>query len=377
MVVAAATDRLLARAVDAGDVPGVVALAADDGGVLYEGAFGARELGGKSAMTLDTVFAMASMTKAVTSVAAMHLVEQGRLTLDESLGGRLPELAAVQVLEGFDAAGAPRLRAPRRPVTLRQLLTHTAGFGYPFLNEDLLRFQQGEDATPFPWRSPMLFDPGERWEYGFSTDWVGRLVEHLSDQPLERYFREHILDPLGMVDTGFVLRPERRTRLAARHRRDPDGSMHPIEVDVPEEPAFYSGGGGLYSTGPDYLRLLRMLLRAGELGGARVLRPDTVAAMTRNQIDALVLPPSRPGLPEFFPGMAKKFGLAGLINTEETPSGRSPGSWAWGGAFNTFFWVDPTRHVAGLILTQITPFGDAAVGDLFARFERAIYEPRP
>ena len=212
-----------------------------------------------------------------------------------------------------------------------------------------------------------------------ASDWVGRLVERVSGQSLEDYFREHILDPLGMADTSFVLGPDRRARLAARHQRQPDGSLLAVEVTLPERPASYSGGGGLFSTGPDYLRFLRMLLGGGRLDGARLLRSETVAELARNQIGELTVGAPRSVEPnvsndfEFFPGMVKKFGFGGLITTEPAPTGRSAGSWSWAGAFNTYFWVDPTRRVAGLLLTQILPFCDRAVLDLFDRFEHAVY----
>jgi CubicO group peptidase (beta-lactamase class C family) len=370
MVVIAGTDRDLARAVESGAVPGVVALAADEGGIVYQGAFGHRALGAEAAMTLDTVVWIASMTKPVASVAAMQLVEQGRIGLDEPLGPRVPELAAVQVLEGFDAAGAARLRPPRRAATLRHLLTHTAGFAYPFNDADVQRYEEQSGAPPHPLRAPMVFDPGDRWQYGYSTDWVGRTVEQVADQSLEQYFREHIFDPLGMNDTSFHVGAGMRARLAGRHERQPDGSLRLLGIEVPERPAFYSGGGGLYSTGPDYLRFTRMLIGGGELDGARVLRADTFAEMARNQIGELAFDP------DFFPGVPKRFGLGGMINTTRAPTGRSAGSWAWAGAANTYFWVDPAERVAGLLLTQILPFGDAAVLDLFGRFERAIYAAR-
>jgi methyl acetate hydrolase len=367
VVAAADIDRKLARAVEAGVAPGIVALAADERGVLYQSAVGRRALGDEVAMTLDTVVWIASMTKPVTSVAAMQLVERGRISLDEALGPRVPELAAVQVLDGFDATGAPRLRPPRRAVTLRHLLTHTAGFAYPFLNADLQRFQEHAGAPLHPLRAPMVFDAGERWEYGYSTDWVGRVVEHVADQPLERYFREHILDPLGMADTSFEVGSRLRARLAGRHERRTDGSLQPLDVNVPERPAFYAGGGGLYSTGPDYLRFVRMLIGGGELDGVRLIRAETFAEMTRNQIGELVFDPA------WFPGVPKRFGLGGMINTAQAPNGRSAGSWAWSGAANTYFWIDPRQRVGGLLLTQIVPFADARVLELFGQLERAVY----
>jgi len=386
MVVASSgVDQVLERAVAQGVAAGVVALATDDQGVIYEGAFGKREIGRDADMTLDTVVWIASMSKAITSVAAMQLVEQGRIGLDEPLSDRVPELAGIQVLEGFDDAGAPRLRAPRRPITLRHLLTHTAGFTYDIWNQDMGRYQQYAavpgiiECKNLTLQTPLVFDPGERWEYGVNLDWVGKTVEQLSGQSLEAYFKEHIFGPLGMDDTGFVIRPEQRSRLASMHVRQPDGSLVAIPFEITQEPEFYMGGGGLYGTGPDYLKFERMLLGGGRLGGVQVLRPDTVQEMSRNQIGELtvgMLKSVQPGSSndaEFFPGMVKKWGLAYMISTEVAPTGRSAGSLCWAGLGNTYFWIDPTRRVAGVILTQILPFADAAVLDMYDQFERAIY----
>ena len=385
MVATSDVDQILIRAVESGVVPGVVALAADDGGVIYEGAFGVREIGTDAGMSLNTVVRIASMTKAVTSVAVMQLVEQGRLGLDEPVRAVLPELATVQVLEGFDEAGAPRLRPPRRPITLRHLLTHTAGFAYDFTSADMLRYLKRAGIPTIDTGKkaclvrPLVCDPGDRWHYGISTDWVGQVVERLSDQSLEVYFRQHILDPLGMSDTGFVMRPEQRSRLAPRHARQCDGLLQVIPSGDPHEPEFFEGGGGLYSTGPDYLRFLRMLLGNGQLDGVQVLRPETVAEMGRNQIGELTAGVITTAMPEvsndaeFFPGMVKRWGLGAMITAEEAPTGRAAGSLTWAGIANTYFWIDPTRRVTGLLLTQILPFADAHVLELFAQFEGAIY----
>ncbi len=385
MVVTIGPGEVLANSVAEGDVPGVVALAADDNGLIYAGAFGERELGSGVEMTLDTVCWIASMTKAVTSVSAMQLVEQGRLSLDDPLAGVLPRLGSVQVLEGFDAAGAPRLRAPKRPITLRHLLTHTAGFSYDIWNADIGRYVahaglpgiiECKDAAL---TTPLVCDPGERWEYGINLDYVGKAVEAVSGQSLANYMREHIFQPLGMSDSGFVIGAEQRTRLASVHVRNEDGSLTPIALEVPQEPEFFMGGGGLYSTGPDYLRFLQMLLGGGSLEGVQVLRSETVAEMMRNHIGDLPAGVLRTVLPgssndhDPYPGMPIRWGLGFMITTETTPAGRSPGSVAWAGLANTYYWIDPTRRITGVILSQILPFVDARVVDLYANFERAIY----
>lgn len=378
-------DAVLRRAVEAGDVPGVVALAATDGGVLYEGAFGERDIASGPAMTLDTIFRIASMTKAVTSVAAMQLVEAGRLALDAPIGGVLPELAAPFVLLGFDGAGKPRLRPAKRPITLRHLLTHTAGFGYEMLNSELIRYIA---VTKMPSTSsgalaslhlPLLFDPGEKWQYGINIDWVGRAVEAASGQRLDEYFRDHIFDPLGMKDSEFAPSGEQGERLVRVHRRNTDGSLEPIVFDLPRNPEFWAGGGGLYSTGPDYLAFLRMLLGNGRLGDAKLLRAETVREMGRNQVGDLAAGVMRTVMPDrsndfaLFPENSGRWGLAYMINTEPGPNGRSAGSLSWGGIFNSYYWIDPTKRVAAVILAQILPFADPRVIALLGAFERAVY----
>ena len=388
MTVSVGVDEALQRAVENGEVPGVVALAADDQGVVYEGAFGKREVGRDQEMTLDSVFWVASMTKAVTSVAAMQLVEQGTLDLDEPIGRRLPDLASPQVLEGFDEAGAPRLRPARRPITLRHLLTHTAGFTYDIWNPEMGRYMvhgavpgiiECKNATL---RTPLVFDPGERWEYGINIDWVGKAVEQASGQSLDQYFRDHIFGPLGMSDSGFVLRPDQRERLASMHARQPDGSLAPLPFEVPQEPEFFMGGGGLYSVGRDYLVFLQMLLHEGRFNDAQVLKAETVAEMARNQIGELAVALLKTAIPaysndaEFFPGLAKKWGLGYMITVEEAPTGRTAGSVAWAGLANTFYWLDPTRKLCGVFLTQVLPFADERCLRLFGEFERAIYAGR-
>ena len=378
-------DAALSRAAEAKEVPGVVAMAATDTGVIYEGAFGLRDLAAGPAMTLDTVFRIASMTKAVTSVAAMQLVEQGKLGLDVPIGKVLPTFAAPPVLEGFDAAGAPRLRPAKRPITLRDLLTHTAGFGYEFWDPDLVRYVR---VTGMPSIStgklaslglPLVFDPGERWEYGINIDWVGRAVEAASGQPLDAYFREHIFAPLGMTDTAFVPSAEQAARLVRVHRRGPDGSLEPITLEIPHR-EFFSGGGGLLSTGRDYLAFLQMLLHRGRFNGAEILRPETVATIGQNHIGNLQLGVMKTAMPELsndvelFPGVRCGHGLANVINLDPGPNGRSAGTMTWAGIFNTYYWIDPEKRVTGVILTQILPFADDRAVRLYGEFERGVYE---
>jgi methyl acetate hydrolase len=386
MLATSAIDHALRQAVETGAVPGVVALAADAHGVIYEGAFGKRAAQGSAAMTTDTVFWLASMTKAITSVAAMQLVERGKLTLDTDMASILPELADRQVLAGFDAAGAPKLRPARRPITLRHLLTHTAGFAYDIWSADIARYTAHAGLPGIitcrnaALTTPLLFDPGERWEYGINVDFVGKAVEAIRGQSLDICLREHIFSPLGMKDVDFRLTAERRGRLAAMHARQADGSATPIEFELPQEPEFFMGGGGLYGTGPDYLRFIRMILGGGSLDGTRILRPQSVAEMARNQIGGLEMGLMKTEQPQssndvnLYPGMVKKWGLGFMINTADVPGGRAAGSLAWAGLGNTYFWIDPERQRGGVILTQILPFADPEVLNLLIELERGLYQ---
>jgi methyl acetate hydrolase len=379
-------DAVLRRAVEAKEVPGVVAMAATDKGILYEGAFGTRDLAKGPDMTTDMIFRLASMTKAVTSVAAMQLVEQGKLQLDQPIGNVLPELSAPQVLEGFDDSGSPRLRPAKRPITLRHLLTHTAGFGYEIWDSDLVRYVKvsGTPSTSTgklaSLRLPLVFDPGERWEYGINLDWAGRAIEAVSGQPLEAYFREHIFTPLGMTDTDYVISAAQQRRLVRMHQRTPDGPLEPITLPDPPWREFWSGGGGLYSTGRDYLTFLQMLLNQGRLNGAQLLRPETVTLMGENQIGEIAAGilktanPQRSNDVDFFPGIPCKWGLGYMINTQPGPNGRTAGSLTWAGIFNTYYWLDPQKRVAGVFLTQILPFADYKAVALYGEFERGVYD---
>ena len=377
-------DTALRQATEHKDVPGVVAVAANDKGVIYEGAFGTRNLAQGPAMTLDTIFRLASMTKAVTSVAAMQLVEQGRLQLDQPIANVLPELSAPQVLDGFDDAGGPRLRPAKRPITLRHLLTHTAGVGYEFDNADLVRYVKATNTPPTSTgklaalRLPLTFDPGERWQYGINIDWVGRAVEAASGLPLEVYFRQHIFAPLGMSDTDYVISATQRSRLVSVHQRHEDGTLEPTEPKDPPWREFWSGGG-LYSTGGDYLVFLQMLMHQGRFNGAQLLRPQTVALMGQNQIgdiSAGLWKTTNPQLTndlDLFSGIPCKWGLGYMINTLPGPNGRSAGSVTWGGIFNTYYWLDPRKRIAGVFLTQLLPFADDKAVALYGAFERGVY----
>jgi CubicO group peptidase (beta-lactamase class C family) len=357
------------------------------GGTFYEGAFGARDMAGSAPMTVDTVFALASMTKAVVSVAALQEVDEGRLTLDGPVADVLPELSAPQVLEGFGSDGAAQLRPADGPIALRQLLSHSAGYGYDTVNAELKQFLElselpsmPENATQLA-RVPLLFDPGTRWNYGINTDVVGKAIEAVSGRRLDQQMGEGILAQLGMIDSGFVLTPERRGRLATTYLRGVDGGLtdmgHPFDRGV----RWCMGGGGMHGTAGDYLRFIRMILNNGMHETTRLLSPASMDAISRNQlardvhVRKMVSSDHTVALDaEFFPGMTKNWSAAFMINTERAPTGRNAGSLAWAGVANTFCWIDPTAGIGGVFMTQIMPFYDPAALTAFATFERAVYE---
>ena len=378
-------DWVLSEPVEAGLIPGVVALAADDRGVFYKAAFGVRSIDKPEPMTVGSVFRIASMTKAVTGVAVMQLVEQGRIDLDQPMGDVLPVVRDVKVLEGFDADGVPQLRDPKTPVTLRHLLTHTSGYGYDVFHADLGRyievaglpsiFTSKNDAL----RIPLLFDPGTNWEYGIGIDLAGKIVEAVSGELLESYFQRHIFRPLGMHDTSFVLRDDMARRLVGAHARGPDGKPATIAFEFPEDAEFHMGGAGLFSTAPDYLAFTRMLLAGGTLDGVEVLKTETVKLMGRNAIGELEVPKLRSNNPamalevEMFPRQVKKWGLSFIINTADVEGGRAADSLAWAGVHNTFFWIDINRRIAAVVMMQILPAADPHVLATMVNFEQALY----
>jgi methyl acetate hydrolase len=377
-------DQILRQKCEAKEIPGVVAMAATGNEVIYQGAFGKRDLSKDDAMTADSVFWIASMTKAVTTAAGMQLVEQGKLSLDEPIGKLLPELASPQVLEGFDAKGEPKLRAAKAPITLRQLMTHTAGFAYDMWNGELGKYLE-KTGTPgiiscqdAALKTPIMSDPGTRWEYGTNIDFVGKAVEAVSGKKLDVYLRDNIFSPLGMNDTGFKISDSMRKRLVGMHARAPEG-LGPFPFEMEQNPEFHMGGGGLYGTAADYIKFTQMILNKGKGNGNQLLKPETVAQMGQNHIGAIEVGKLPTALPAYtndvdlFPGMVKKWGLSFLINTAKTPEGRSPDSLFWAGLANTYFWIDPARNVSGVILMQLLPFADAKCLEAFAGFERGIY----
>ena len=377
-------DDVLTDAVTRQVAPGFAAVVTDADGQLYLGAAGSLTAGGDRRATADTVFRIASMTKPLVTVGALGLVEAGRLSLDDEVASILPAFAEVQVLHGFDS-DTPVLRPATSAATIRQLLTHTSGCGYWFGNADLARYRELTglpDILTSPLgalSAPLIADPGERWEYGISLDWLGRVIETITGQDLAAYLTEHVLGPLGMSDTTFSPTPQARERLMSLHERRDDGAVAPRQLDWPDTPEFFAGGHGLYSTARDYGRFLRAILRGGELDGARLLRPETVDLAFSDQLNGLPLPDLVPtqapwlihdvvALP-----FRQTWGFGFQLMLEDIPGMRREGSGFWSGILNTHFWIDRRSGIAGAVLTQVVPMFDEAILGTLAAFEEAVY----
>jgi CubicO group peptidase (beta-lactamase class C family) len=369
-----------AAAVAQGNLPGAVGIIVDREGIRHAEAVGHADMATGRAMEVDTLCQIASMTKALVSTGAMQLVEQGRLSLDADIGALLPELAKPQVLTGFDDKGQPELRPAARAITLRHLLTHTAGLGYFFIHPEVLQYF-GAVGMPMPGTRasvtmPLMFDPGDRWEYSVATDWVGLAIEAATGERLNDYLTTNLFAPLGMDQTAF--RPALPADAGRVHVRSGEGTLSPVEIYLGGG-EFDGGGGGITSTAPDYARFVRMVLNQGELEGNRVLRTETLAEMGRNQVGPLRAGYMGSAMPQLaqpfdtFPDQHTGWGLGFLINPERGPNGRSPGSLAWAGIFNSYYWIDPAAGLGGVFVSQLQPFGDPGALAAFGALEAMAY----
>ena len=369
-------------------VPGVVAIATDRDGDLYAGARGQRRLGDGSDMTTDTVFAIFSTTKAITGTAALQLVEDGKLDLDAPAKNYAPAIGELQVLVGFSDDGTPKLRAPKRDITTRMLLLHTAGLGYDFFSEPYMRLanEHGQPsittASKAALSTPLLFDPGDAWEYGSNVDWVGQVVEGIAGARLGEVVDRRIFEPLEITSTSFTISDDMRSRLSCIHQRSGDGSLTPLDdFELPMPPEVDMGGHGLYGTAQDYIKFIRMWLNDGEGPNGRVLKAETVAAAAKNGLSGDMkikgLPAVNPELTnyaEFFPGMPKSWAMTFMINDEDAPTGRPAGSLAWAGLANLYYWIDRRNGIGGFWATQILPFADPTSFGAYLDFEKAVYD---
>lgn len=383
----AAADAILSEVVESDPrVPGVVAMATDQKENIYEGAAGVRTMGTDQSMTTDTVFAIFSTTKAITGTAALQLVEEGRLDLDIPAKTYAPEIGALQVIEGFDANGEPKLRAPKRDITTKMLLLHTAGLGYDFFNATYNRLAQEKGqpsvitGSKASLRTPLLFDPGEQWEYGSNMDWCGQVIEAITGKRLGEVCEERIFRPLGMTETTFEITDALRARCAGMHARGADGSLTPMEFELTDTPEVHMGGHGLYSTVGDYMKFIRMWLNDGDGPNGRVLKPETVVMAAQNHLGdkkIKMLPGVIPSLSndaDFFPGLSKSWSYTFMVNDEEAPTGRPAGAIGWAGLANLFYWIDRENGYGGFWATQILPFGDPVSFTGYVGFETAFYE---
>lgn len=381
-------DEILRLSVNrAGGVPGVVAMATDRNGNFYEGAAGVRELGQDQAMTADSVMLMASCTKAVTGVAAMQLVEEGLLKLSDAAQQYVPQIADMQVLDGFESNGEPRLRPPACDITLNHLMLHTAGFGYEFFSDDLLRYRTFHDipsvlsCTRAGLTDVLLHDPGAQWTYGSSIEWLGLVVEAVRGKSLGAVFDEYIFAPLGISDTAFEMTPAMQTRRATIHQRAGDGQITPVpDLVLPQPAEIQLGGAALYGTVGDYLKFIRMILNNGQGENGRLLKAETVEQMAQNGLGSIKSGAWKSSIPslandgDFFPGISKSWSYTFQVNDEPAPTGRPAGQLSWAGLANSYYWIDRQNGIGGMWGSQILPFQDAVSYPASVEFERAVYQ---
>ena len=374
-----------------GGAPGVVAMATDRNANFYEGACGTRELGKTNPMTTDSVFAIFSTTKALAGTCAMQLVEEGKIGLADPVRKYVPEIAELQVLDGFDAAGQPKTRPPKRDITLNDLMLHTSGLCYEFFSADDLTYRTVKNIPTVvscsfaSIRTVLLHDPGERWTYGVNIDWLGRVVEQQRGKRLGDVMKERIFEPLGMQDIAFTMSESMKARRVTIHDRAADGKLTPLpDLALPQPPEMDCGGHGLYATVGEYMKFIRMFLNDGAGPNGRVLKSETVAAMAKDGLAAMGLQstgwdtsiPSLSNKGEFFPGIEKGWAYTFMTNRERTPSGRPANSLMWAGLANCFYWIDRNSGIGGYWATQILPFQDCAAYPGFVDFETTVYHHR-
>ncbi len=368
-------------------VPAVVAMITNRDDNIYMGAEGLRCSSSNDLVKTDDVFALFSTTKAITATALLQLVERGQVDLETPAAEYIPEIATLQVLEGFSDSGEPIFRPPRQAITPRMLLLHTAGFGYDFFDPHYFRLAEEHEqpsvitATRESLMTPLLFDPGEKWNYGSNLDWCGQIVEAVAGKRLGQVFDEEIFQPLGITSMTFEIDDEVRSRLVQMHARNPeDASLEPLEFELPEDPQIHMGGHGLYGNIEDYMRFIRMWLNNGKGEHGEVLSAETVLMASTNQLGQLKVNPLFSTNPaysndaEFFPGQDKSWAFSFMVNDEQTPTGRPAGSLGWAGLANLFYWIDQENGFGGFWASQILPFGDAGSFSCYLDFETAFYQ---
>ncbi|HLG57816.1 MAG TPA: serine hydrolase domain-containing protein [Vicinamibacterales bacterium] len=373
-----ALSQFFSDAVARGDVPGVVAIVVDRDQAVYHEAFGKMNAAQNVPMSKDTIFRIASMTKAVTSVGVMQLVEEGKLGLDDEVSKYIPSLKSPHVFSKVDEkAGTYETRPATRAITIRQLLTHTSGIGYSWSDHGLAIAQKKTGATNDS-ELPLVNEPGAQWTYGASTRVLGAVIEKISGQRVDAYLEAHVTGPLGMHDTTYTVPQAKYARVVTLHQKA-NGKI--TETQNPDPiPATIRGDGGLFSTAADYSRFVQMILNRGQLGGTRILKESTVAEMSKNQTGSVKVRPQ----PTADPLRSKPYplgagedvwGLGFQIAAPKspTPSMRSPGSMSWAGINNTFYWIDPQKQVGAVILMQLLPFYDEKALGVLQGFEERVY----
>ncbi len=378
-------DKVILQAVDSGWIAGAVAFIARNGKIVYNKGFGYSDVESKTKMQPDNIFRIASQTKAITSVAAMMLFEEGKFLLDDPISKYIPAFANQRVLDKFNETDSSYTTVPaKREVTIRDLLTHTSGIDYPLIGSTQMKaiyakaqFNPafGNDTMKLVnmvnklGTMPLVHQPGEKWTYGLNVDVIGRLVEILSGMPLDQFFQQHIFQPLGMNDTYFYLPENKYNRLVTSYTEDKQHQRVTWESqkgsigssNYPKiQGTYFAGGAGLSSTVKDYATFLQMLLNGGVYNGHRLLAPRTIEMMTTNQIGDLNIGKDKFGL-----------GFEVVTAAGQAQSAWSEGSFAWGGFFSTTYWADPKKHLIGEIYLQQTPLTHWEVN---TKFKQLVYQ---
>ena len=371
-------DQVLKDAVALEKAPFLVGMVGNSEGVTYSGAAGEASPG--KAAGEDTVFRIFSMTKAIGSTAAMIAVDKGKLTLDTPVADILPEWNDLQVLEGFDGE-TPILRAPKTQATMRHLATHTSGLEYEFWNTDVLKYMEitGHPTILSGLKSamnyPLMTDPGTRWGYGPGIDWLGQMIEAVDGRRIDQFCKEEIFDPLGMMSSAFEV-DGLEDRLSDVHIRGEDGKFGPMDLAPPATPEVYGMGHALYSTPADYMLFLRMILNKGALNENRILSAGAFNTMIQDQMSGLKIQhmiSSSPLTADVELPASTVHSIMSTLQTSDVPGKRSVGTQSWAGILNSHYWVDPTKDLAAVIMTQSLPFVEKPFMEAYDAFERAVY----
>ena len=366
----------------AGGAPGVVAMVTDRNGNIYEGAAGFRDLDTKVPMTTDTVFALFSTTKAITGAVLMKLIEEGKASLEDPVKKYVPEIEDIMVLDSFNSDGTPKLRKPNKDITINMLMLHTAGFGYEFFSENDRRYRESKGvpsiltSTFDSIKSVLLFEPGERWNYGVNIDWVGKVIEAVCGKRLEEVMKEYIFEPLNMNDISFNPNTSMKGRRATIHTRDQNGLLTPKpDLILPEDPEMDMGGHGLYASIGEYMKFIRMILNDGQ----GIFKKETIEQMAQNGLGELksggwlTSDTTLANDGEFFPGVQKSWSYTFQVNDEPLPTGRPAGQLMWAGLANLYYFIDRENGIGGFWATQMFPYQDPASYLGYVEFESAIY----